>query len=214
MPAFPIDPTLYMAYAGVVVLMALTPGTDNIYVMTRTLARGRAAGFLAASGIALALIVHVTAITLGLSQLFLSAPELYAAVRWAGIGYLLWLAWRAFSASPDTELGTGTNGMASSRARVVGQGFLLCLLNPKLAVFFIAFLPQFTSPEAGDMSLQLFTLGVTFAAISLMVFSTAILFIAPIGDALRQRSGFWKWQARISGGVLGGMALWLALDER
>ncbi|MBT3559304.1 MAG: LysE family translocator [Rhodospirillales bacterium] len=209
----PIELTLYVAYAGVVVLMALTPGTDNIYVLTRTLSHGRSAGFLAASGIAIALCVHVTAITLGLSQLFLSAPDLYAAVRWAGIAYLLWLAWKAFRASPDTELSAGRGGVLS-KSRVVGQAFMLCLLNPKLAVFFIAFLPQFTNPDNGTMSLQLFTLGVTFALISLTVFSTAILFVAPIGDALRHHASFWKWQARISGGVLGAMALWLALDER
>lgn len=209
----PIDPTLFVAYAGVVVLMALTPGTDNIYVLTRTLSHGRSAGFLAASGIAIALTVHVTAITLGLSQLFLSAPALYAAVRWAGIAYLLWLAWRAFRSNPDTELGN-TETAKSSRLRVVGQGFMLCVLNPKLAVFFIAFLPQFTSPENGSMSLQLFTLGLTFALISLAVFSAVIMFVAPIGDALRHRRSFWTWQARISGSILGGMALWLAFDER
>jgi len=208
----PIDPTLFAAYAGVVVLMALTPGTDNIYVITRTLSFGRTAGFLAASGIALALIVHVTAITFGLSQLFLSAPDLYTAIRWAGIVYLVWLAWRAFRSSSNATLGH-ERGTAGARIRTVSQAFTLCLLNPKLAVFFIAFLPQFTDPGGASMTVQLFTLGLTFALISLAVFSTAIVFIAPVGDALRGHPNFWKWQARISGSVMGTMALWLALDE-
>ncbi len=209
----PIDPTIFIAYSGVVVLMALTPGTDNIYVITRTLSHGRAAGFLAASGIAIALVAHVTAITLGLAQLFVTSPELYQAVRWSGIAYLGWLAWKTLRATPDTGLEEGSNGKADTRIRVVGQAFMLCLLNPKLAVFFIAFLPQFTSPDSASMTLQLFTLGLTFAVISLALFCLAVVFIAPVGELLRSKPGFWKWQARISGTVLGGMAAWLALDE-
>ena len=208
----PIDPAIFAAYAGVVVLMALTPGTDNIYIITRTLSFGRAAGFLAASGIAIALTVHVTAITLGLSQLFLSAPELYAGVRWAGIAYLLWLVWRAFTSSSDAAV-EKEGGSRGSRLRVMAQAFMLCLLNPKLAVFFIAFLPQFTDPVGASMTLQLFTLGMTFALISLFVFCAAIFFIAPVGDALRDHPAFWKWQARASGSIMATMALWLVMDE-
>ncbi len=210
-----IDTAVYAAYVGTVVLLALAPGTDNVYILTQTLARGRRAGFLAAFGIAIALCIHVTAVTLGLAQLFLNAPALYQAIRWAGIAYLVWLAWRAFRSSNDTifALDPATDRAARKRARIVAQAFTLCLLNPKLAVFFIAFLPQFADPAAGAMTAQLFTLGMTFALLSLAVFAGLILCVAPLGGWLRRHSAFPKWQARATGTVLGGMAVWLALDE-
>jgi len=209
------DLAVYVAYVGTVVLLALAPGTDNIYIMTQTLSRGRGAGLLAATGIALALSVHVTAITLGLSQLFLSAPALYQAVRWAGIAYLAWLAWKAFRSADDAAIDLHADAAKPHHAlRIVARAFTLALLNPKLAVFFIAFLPQFTDPAAGAMTAQLFTLGLTFALVSLALFTTMIFCIAPLGDWLRHHPAFPKWQARLTGGVLGGMAAWLAFDER
>ena len=209
------DPAVYAAYVGTVVLLALAPGTDNVYIMTQTLARGRRAGFLAASGIALALCIHVTAVTLGLAQLFLNAPALYQAIRWAGIAYLVWLAWRAFRSANEAvyAIDPANDRNARKRAQIVAQAFTLCLLNPKLAVFFIAFLPQFADPAAGAMTVQLFALGMTFALLSLALFMGLILCVAPLGNWLRRHSAFPKWQARATGTVLGGMAVWLTLDE-
>ncbi len=205
-----IDPMLYATYVGTVLILALTPGTDNIYIITRTLAQGRSAGFLAAGGVALALVIHVSAITLGLSQLFIAAPDLYAAVRWAGIGYLVWLAWRAFRAAPETRTMSATAGNGPAPGRIIRQAFTLCLLNPKLAVFFIAFLPQFTDPAGSSITMQLFVLGLTFALLSLLVFSGFIIFVAPIGDLLRHHPAFERWQTRLSGTVFAAMALWLS----
>ena len=135
---FPIDAGVYTAYLGTVFLLAITPGTDNIYVLTRTLSQGRAAGFLAASGIALALVIHVTAITLGLSQLFVAAPNLYLAVKYAGIAYLLYLAWKAFATDEQAISLRAANG-GLPKFKIIRQAATLCLLNPKLAIFFIAF---------------------------------------------------------------------------
>jgi len=210
---FPIDPAVYLAYLGTVFLLAITPGTDNIYVLTRTLSQGKSAGFLAAAGIALALVVHVTAITLGLSQLFVTAPKLYLAVKYAGVAYLLYLAYRAFAADGNTiSLRAANSGLP--KLRIIRQAATLCLLNPKLAVFFIAFLPQFTAPDRGEMPVQLFVLGLSFALLSLAVFSFAIVCVAPVGKALQSSPLFWKWQGRVSGSVLGGMAVWLVSADR
>ena len=209
---FLVDPAVYSAYLGTVFLLAITPGTDNIYVLTRTLSQGRSAGFLAAGGIALALVIHVTAITLGLSQLFVSAPKLYLAVKYAGVAYLIYLAYRAFM-TPESAISLRAANGGLSRLKIIRQAATLCLLNPKLAIFFIAFLPQFTDPGRGGMSTQLFVLGLSFALLSLAVFSLAILCVAPIGKALQSSPLFWKWQGRVSGSVLGGMAVWLVTAE-
>ncbi|MEQ8666792.1 MAG: LysE family translocator [Rhodospirillales bacterium] len=210
----PLDPATYGAFVITALLLALAPGTDNIYIATRTLSQGRRAGLLAAAGVALALTAHVTLITFGLSQLFLSSPELYRAVRWTGVGYLLWLAYRAFTMRPETAwLDTQVAPTGTASRRIVAQGFLLCLLNPKLAVFFIAFLPQFTDPAAGAMTVQLLILGVTFALCGLGIFLVMIFAIAPLGAWLRRHPAFPVWQGRLTGSVLGGMAVWLAFED-
>ena len=209
---FPVDPAVYGAYLGTVFLLAITPGTDNIYVLTRTLSQGRSAGFLAAAGIALALVIHVTAITLGLSQLFIAAPALYTGVKYAGIAYLIYLAYRAFTADEGAiSLRAARDGLP--KFRIIRQSATLCLLNPKLAIFFIAFLPQFTDAARGPMSIQLFVLGLSFALLSLATFCLAILCVAPIGKALQSSPLFWKWQGRVSGSVLAAMAVWLVTAE-
>jgi len=209
---FPIDLAVYSAYLGAAFLLAITPGTDNIYVLTRTLSQGRHAGFLAAIGIALALVGHVTAVTLGLSQLFVAAPKLYSVIRYAGVVYLLYLAFKAFTTRENVISMPVGNGQLG-KAKIIRQAATLCLLNPKLAIFFIAFLPQFTDPGRGSMTVQLFVLGLSFALIGLGVFCLAIVCIAPIGEALRSHTLFWKWQGRVSGTVLAAMALWLVAAE-
>ena len=209
---FPLDPVSYFAFLGSVFVLALTPGTDNIYVLTRTLSQGKAAGLLAASGIALALMVHVAAATLGLGQLFLSAPRLYEAVRYLGIAYLLYLAYGAMTAAATApEIDERQHGPA--RHRIVGQAALLCLLNPKLLVFFVAFLPQFTEAARGSMTLQLFFLGTSFALESLTVFVLMIFLVAPLRGLLLSHAGFWRWQGRATGAVLAALAAWLILSE-
>ncbi len=211
---FPIDPAVYIAYLGTTFLLAITPGTDNIYILTRTLSQGRTAGFLAASGVALALIVHVTAITLGLSQLFVAAPNLYTIVKYAGVAYLIFLAYKAFTTNGEAISLKSSNGGGLPKLKIIRQGAMVCLLNPKLAVFFIAFLPQFTDITRGSMTMQLFILGLTFALMGLGVFCLAILCIAPLGKALQSSPLFWKWQGRVSGTVLASMAVWLVAAER
>jgi threonine/homoserine/homoserine lactone efflux protein len=204
----PLDPGLYLTFLGSVFLLALAPGTDNIYVLTRSLAQGKRAGALAGVGIALALSLHITATTLGLSQVFLASPTLYQAVRFLGIAYLAYLAFRAFTAPPEKPELEHSGGGPQGR-RIVGQAALLALLNPKLAIFFIAFLPQFTNPEAGQLAYQLFALGVTFAVESLAVFGMLVLCVIPLRAWLVAHDAFWRWQGKVTGGVLLALAFWL-----
>ncbi|WP_455372700.1 LysE family translocator [Limibacillus halophilus] len=206
----PLDPGLYLTFLGSVFLLALAPGTDNIYVVTRSLSQGKQAGMLAGLGIAIALSLHVTAATLGLSQIFLASPGLYLAVRYLGIAYLLYLAYRAFSApAEEPALSAGASG--PSGGRIIREAALLALLNPKLAIFFIAFLPQFTNPAGGQLAYQLFALGLTFAVESLAVFALLVLFVSPLRDWLIGRAAFWRWQSKITGAILLSLALWLLL---
>jgi len=205
-----MDLNLYVAFTGVVILLAITPGTDNLYILTRALSEGRRAGFLAALGIAFGLMVHITAATLGLSQVFKNAPVAFSVIRWAGIVYLAWLAYQAWQ-TRVTKISTAKNPAPLGQVKIIRDAMTLCLLNPKLLLFFIAFLPQFTNPAVGSMNVQFFILGVTFAVESLTVFVLAVIFVAPLGGYLRQHPQFWNRQGKVTGVVLGAMALTLAV---
>jgi len=205
-----IDWQLYSVFLSVVFFLAITPGTDNLYIMTRTLSGGKEAGFLAALGIALGLVVHITAVTLGLGQLFLNAPHAYRFVRWLGIVYLLYLAFHAYTAK-NQVLSTPSQIEKSPKYKIIKQAMTLCLFNPKLLIFFVAFLPQFSNPAIGLINTQLFILGFSFAIESLLVFMGMVVFIAPLGRFLRTNPKFWQWQGRVTGFVFVTMALFLAV---
>ncbi|WP_337997658.1 LysE family translocator [Oleispirillum naphthae] len=204
-----MDWTLYWAFLAAAFALAVTPGPDLTYVIARSIAQGRGAGLLATLGIAGALVIHVTLITLGLSRVFLALPWAYAAIKIAGAVYLIWLAAQAFRAGAAPQA-----ALAAARPLVIlRQAALSCLLNPKLAVFFIAFLPQFTNPAAGPITPQLFLLGVSFAALGLTVLASAAIAFGPIGAALARHPAVWKWQSRFTGTVLAGLAARLAWPD-
>ncbi len=183
-----MDWPLYWTFVAAAFALAITPGPDLTCVVARSLAQGRAAGLLATLGISAAMVVHVALITLGLSRVFLTLPQAYAAIKLAGAFYLAYLAITAFRAGQSRDV-----AIATARPLVIlRQAATSCLLNPKLAVFFIAFLPQFTTPTAGPITQQLFVLGVSFAAIGLTVLASAACAFGPIGRTLSRHPALWK----------------------
>ncbi|MBN2752760.1 MAG: LysE family translocator [Rhodospirillaceae bacterium] len=204
-----MDWLLYGTFIAAAFALAITPGPDLIYVIARSLAQGQNAGLLATLGIAAAMVVHVTLITLGLSRLFLTLPWAYAGIKIAGALYLTYLAIQAFRSGHAHHL-----ALAAARPWVIlRQAALSCLLNPKLAVFFIAFLPQFTTPTAGPITPQLFILGATFAIIGLTVLATTALACGPIGRTLARHPTIQVWQSRLTGTLLAALAIRLAWPD-
>jgi threonine/homoserine/homoserine lactone efflux protein len=185
-----------------------------LYVVSRSVGQGRRAGLVAVAGTSSGLVVHGMAAALGLSGLFLHAPLAYEILRYAGVAYLLYLAWRAFTARDIPEL--AGRGGAEPRGwwRVYRQAALTNLLNPKVALFFIAFLPQFVNPHAGHAPAQIAVLAALFIAAGVIFLLALALAFGRIGDWLRARPGFWWVQRWIMGTTLGGLALWLALPAR
>lgn len=206
------DPPLLIAFAVTALAVILSPGPDTVYVLTRSIGEGRLAGVVAALGIAAGLVVHISAAALGLSKLFAYAPLAYEALRWLGVAYLLYLAWRAFSGT-DAALVLGADSRKRLR-RAFGEAALTNVLNPKVALFFIAFFPQFTDPARGDVALQVFSLGGLFLATGTLWLGGLALTFGYFGDWLRRSVAFWRWQRWIMGASLGGIALWLALPGR
>lgn len=207
------DTPLLIAFAVAALAVILSPGPDTIYVLTRSVGEGRMSGIVAALGISAGLCVHISAAALGLSKLFDYAPVAYDVLRWAGVLYLLYLAWRAF-ASGDTPFAVPAGAGRKRLARAFGEAALTNILNPKVAVFFIAFFPQFVAPARGEVAIQVLTLGGLFMAAGFAWLAVLALTFGYLGDWLKRSVRFWRWQRWIMGTSLGGLALWLALPSR
>lgn len=158
-----IDPTVLPGFLIAVLLVTVAPGPDNTYIAAVALARGARAGVASAFGMSLGMVVHVCAATLGLALVLRSTPDALLVIRLAGAGYLGWLA--------VSTLRSARHGGAAEAdpggARLVGRAVLTNLTNPKVIIFFAAFLPQFTRSGHGPLALQLLTLGVVFLLVAL-----------------------------------------------
>ncbi|HEY0831434.1 MAG TPA: LysE family translocator [Candidatus Dormibacteraeota bacterium] len=206
-----IDPQL-LAFVGVSVLLAVTPGPDMAVVTKNALAHGRRGVLLTTSGIALALVVWVTATAVGLSALLRTSGEVLFALKLVGAAYLAYLGIRTLleSRSRPTDLLEGTPVAAPAHA-VFRQGFLSAISNPKLGVFFVTFLPQFVLPGQQVLP-RLLELGVTFAVIGCVWMNVYGLFVTRLRNVItapRVR----QWMQRVTGVVLLGFGARLALER-
>ena len=191
------------------VLLALTPGPNLLYLVSRTLCQGRRAGVVSLAGTSLGFVFHAFAAALGLSAIFLTVPVLYDAVRYAGAGYLLWLAWQA--------LRPGGQGVFAPRAlpqdsprRLFRMGLVTSLLNPKVALFYLALFPQFIDAGRGSVLAQ----GLVLGLLQLVISSTSDLVFVLAAGAITgwlARRPFWSAVQRW---VLAGIAVRLAFDSR
>ncbi len=201
-----------IAFALATAAFAYMPGPALIYTAAQTLARGRRAGFMAALGIHVGCYAHVLAATLGLSALFLHVPELYAVLKLAGAGYLVWLGIGMFRTRGDR--GAVPPAAPKSSRRAFAESIVVELLNPKVAIFFIAFLPQFVDPAAAlPVWAQFLVLGV----IVNIAFSSADLVTVMAASAFMSRmksSGVGLRLVRwAGGGLLVGLGVKLATDR-
>ncbi|WP_298498830.1 LysE family translocator [uncultured Maritimibacter sp.] len=154
---FGLDAATLAAFLGAGIVLNLTPGADVMFATASGASGGPKAGVAAALGVALGALLHTLLATFGLSALLEAEPRLFAAITYLGAAYLIYLAWKTWVA-PAPEPGRG----AASARRAIARGFVTNALNPKVALFILAFLPQFTRPEAGNVTLQMLTLGALF----------------------------------------------------
>lgn len=208
------DTPLLLAFTLASLLVIISPGPDTFYVIARSVGEGRFSGLVASSGISAGLVVHLSAATLGLSSLFVYAPIAYDIVRYVGAAYLLYLAWGAFFPKNGSEFAAGDDGRRISRIRTFREAMLTNVFNPKVAIFFIAFLPQFASPEKGAIALQIASLGVLFMIAGFLYLAAVAIGFGWVGDWLKRQRRFWQIQRWVMGTTLGGLAVWLALPER
>lgn len=195
--------------------LTLAPGPDNIYVLTRGIAQGRKAGLVAAAGFCSGLIFHTLLAVLGFAALIKAYPPAYHALQYAGAAYLAYLGVRTLrSASSGIALAAGGQGTAAvPLRRIYWQSVLANMLNPKVTLFFIAFLPQFVQREAGHEALQMLVLALVFIAQAFVIFSAIALFSGAVGAVFRRRASASVHLNRLAGCAFIGLGIRMALPE-
>lgn len=201
-----------LAFFGIALLLGLTPGPDNVFVLMQSALRGRRAGLLVVLGLCTGLVVHTLAVAVGLAAIFAASEHAFLVLKVAGAGYLAWLAWQAFTAGASEEDAHGEQ--ARSPWAMYGRGVLMNLTNPKVVVFFLAFLPQFVEPDRGPVGMQLVWLGLLFIVATLLTFGAIAWFAASLGHRLRRSSRVQLAMNRVAGLVFLGLAARLAIADR
>ncbi len=207
------DPTSLLAFAAIVLGMALTPGPNMVYLISRSICQGRTAGMISLGGVALGFVFYMLCAAFGITALVLAVPYAYDTVRIAGAVYLMWLAWQAVR----------PGGHSPFRARDLPEdgprklflmGFLTNLLNPKVAMIYLSLLPQFIDPARGSVLGQALILGTAQIVISVFVNAMIAVSAASIAVFLTQRPTFALVQRWVMGMVLAGLAVRMATEAR
>ena len=205
-----VNIALFVA-ASLAVIVA--PGPDNIYVLTRGVAQGRRVALASAWGMCSGLLFHTTLAAVGLSAILARSAVAFSVVKYAGAAYLIYLGVKALS----SREGFHPSAEEAPTAKLGGfflRGLTMNLLNPKIAVFFLAFLPQFARPAASGASLRLLALGMLFALLSVVVFSAIAVFAGMLGDRLNGDPRYATTLRWLTGTVLFGLGVRLAFSGR
>lgn len=206
-----------ITFFGVSLLLGLTPGPDNLFVLVQSAQRGWRAGMAVVLGLCVGLVVHTAAVALGLAAVFAASAMAFTALKWCGAAYLAYLAWQALrapaalacEAAPTAAVASGPSGR-----RMVARGAVMSLTNPKVLVFFLAFLPQFADPARGPVAWQLMVLGAVFIVATLLVFGAIACFTGAFGALLQRSARAQTVLNRVAGLVFLGLAVRLATAER
>ncbi|MBN3821652.1 LysE family translocator, partial [Paraburkholderia sp. Se-20369] len=195
-----IDFATLALFSGACLALTATPGPDMLLIASRSVSQGRRAGFATLAGIQAGTYCHALAAALGLSQLFLAVPIAYDVVRFAGAGYLLYLAWKTFRSDP-AALSPVASQRRYATAAIFRQGLTTNLLNPKMALFVLALFPQFIRPEHGSIAVQILVLATVLNLIGLVVNGAVIL----SASRLSRRIGARRRASKLPQYVLGSV---------
>lgn len=200
-----------LAFLGASIALTIAPGPDNIFVMTQGITRGRKPAIVTALGMCSGISIHTIAAAFGISAVFYSSAVAFTAVKSAGAAYLLYLAVRTLKERSAIRLAAAEELPAAALFR---RGFIMNVLNPKVAMFFLAFLPQFVSPAAGPVPLQMLVLGFVFMAQAVVIFCLIGYFAGSIGSFILARPRIARYFDWLTAGVFAALGMRLALAER
>jgi threonine/homoserine/homoserine lactone efflux protein len=204
-----MDFALLAAFAPAALALSLTPGPDMAFCFGQGLSGGPRAALAADLGVCTGVMVHALAAGLGLAALVATAPWAFEAIRWVGVGYLLWLAFQLVATAPS-----GGGGVPIRPARAFRDGLVTNLTNPKVALFVLAFLPQFVNPAKGSLAAQFLALGAVIAAIGFVVNGVVGVFAGRLGRLATSGGRAEIVLRRLTAVLFAGLALRLAVQSR
>ena len=207
-----IDHATLITYVLIVLGFVFIPGPATLLTMARAVSSGTRAGIATGAGIAAGDLIHTSMAIVGLSAIIATSALLFSIVKYAGAAFLIYLGIRAMLDKAPIDLNSRAPAIGAGRA--FRQAVLTEVLNPKTALFFLAFLPQFVRPEHGSIALQLATLGIVFVLLGLV--STVVFAVSAgrLGNLLRRHPSVVKWQGKVVGTIYCAVGVRLALQER
>jgi threonine/homoserine/homoserine lactone efflux protein len=199
-------------FLGASVALTIAPGPDNTFIVAQGISRGRKAAIVTALGMCSGVSVHTTAAALGISAILYSSATAFHILKYAGAAYLLFLAWKSLKEQQVLI----PQGEADGRSPwlLFRRGFLMNVINPKVALFFLAFLPQFVSPGSDTAPVQMFFLGLLFMVQAVVVFSVIGWLSGSVGHVIMKRPRIARWFGRLTAGIFASLGIRLALAER
>lgn len=208
-----IDPHTYLLFIGAMVALVLAPGPDMMYLLGRTVTQGRKAGLIAALGINCGGYVHLLAAVAGLSAILATSSVAFSIVKWIGAAYLVWLGIQAWRAKPANAAATEFQPAFLSAKAIFWQGFWSDVLNPKVAIFFLAFLPQFIDVGSRNETAQLLLLGVTGNVIAIAMNVVMVFCASAATRGLRRNEKITRWFNKALGAIFVSLGIRLAGEK-
>lgn len=195
-------------------LLALAPGPDNLFVLAQSALHGRTAGLIITCGLCTGLLVHTAAVALGLAAIFKTSLLAFTILKYCGAAYLLWLAWQALRAKAETAVTNPAVSVDGQCLKLYRRGIIMNITNPKVSLFFLAFLPQFTDPARGALSTQIILLGGLFILATLLIFGAVALLAGALAERLNGSPRIQTVMNRLAGILFIALALKLAGNSR
>ncbi len=203
---------LYMFIAASF-LLCLAPGPDNIYVLTQGMTKSKKAAIVTTLGLTTGLIIHTSAAAFGISVIFQTSEIAFNIVKYVGAAYLLYIAYQAFKYRNE-KLDLSVQNSSSELKKLYFKGFIMNILNPKVSIFFLAFLPQFVNTASGNVPMQMITLGGVFMVLTIVVFSSIGVAGNLLSSKLLEKPNIVKYMNVLTSFVLVSLGIKLALSQR
>jgi RhtB (resistance to homoserine/threonine) family protein len=203
----------FYLFLTVSILINLSPGPDMIYTAARSLSQGIKAGIFSALGIFVGCLFHITAAVFGLSKVIEESVLLFSIIKYAGAAYLIYLGIRSFFNKKKTKKEIDTLPILTSR-KIFFQGMLTNILNPKVAIFFLSFLPQFIDPQSNYLKEQIAFLGLWFDVQGTATLIVVACAVGAFKNILQKNTAIWNWQEKVTGLILFGLGLKMFFSKK
>ena len=204
---------ILIAFFSASLLLALVPGPDNIFVLTQSIFQGKKSGLVIMLGLCTGLIFHTLAVTFGVAVIFQTSVIAFTILKIVGAMYLLYLAWQIFNA-PSEKIDNKNNSISIDYKKLYYRGIIMNITKPKVSIFFLAFLPQFTNPALGTVSLQMLFLGALFIIATILIFGSIALLSGSLSKVFNKSEKSQKFLNKLASFVFLGLAIKLITTKQ